>query len=255
LGCGDADKPLDCLRGKPVQELLTAASKVTAGRFGPHVDGADAFWPEQPRTLFEKGDVAKVPYILGSNTDEGTLFTTGTTVTSQAELEAAVKQAFSVPVEDVLKHYPMSDFAKDAKPFQAAYARLVGDARLVCPTYDSAVWHASTGAKTYMYNFDIPANIPGFGATHGAELVYVFGTSPNLTDEQKATAKSIRSYWASLAKDGDPNTGDLLKWPTFGSDDNRRLNFGLEITEVKGFRAEACDFWRGVYKAQFGAQD
>lgn len=251
VDCDQADDVLGCLRDKSVDELLMAASKLST-RFAPHVDGA--FWPEQPRDLFDSGDVADVPYVLGSNTDEGTLFTLNAMIDSEQELEAALKPLVDAPLEQVLEHYPLSEFEHEDKPYQAALARIVGDARLVCSTYDSAVRYAQTGAPTYMYNFDIPANIPGLGATHGSELVYVFGSSSNLSKDQEAAAKRIRTYWANLAKHGDPNGDDLKEWPEFGEQDVR-LNFALETSVVHDFRASQCEFWRGIYDAQFEAAD
>lgn len=250
VSCDKEDDVLACLRDRSVKELLDATSEMTA-RFGPIVD--EAFLPDQPRRLFDSGEVAEVPYILGSNTDEGTLFTTMATITSQAELEGAITASLNVPVEKVIEHYPLSDFEDEESPYLAAFARIVGDARLVCSTFDSATRFAQTGAPTYMYNFDIPANVPGLGATHGAELVYVFGTSDTLDDDQRAAAKRIRTYWANFAKNGDPNGGDLLEWPAFG-DDNVRLNLGLKDKVVEDFRASQCEFWRSVYDARFEAQ-
>jgi para-nitrobenzyl esterase len=76
LGCAGKDT-IGCLRGKSVMDLLNAVpANIPVGKgFGPIVDGD--FMPDQPRTLYDSGNVAKVPYILGSNSDEGTLFTVG----------------------------------------------------------------------------------------------------------------------------------------------------------------------------------
>src|SRR5262249_41625415 len=69
LGCGGAPDELACLRQVPAATILDNLSQ--AG-FGPVVDGG--FLPDQPRALFDAGKYARVPYILGSNSDEGTLF-------------------------------------------------------------------------------------------------------------------------------------------------------------------------------------
>jgi len=248
LGCGEG-AVLSCLREHSVSELLAASEGLT---FGLVVDGK--FWPDQPRALYERGEIAKVPYILGSNTDEGTLFTTGAKIDSEAALAAAVKQTFSAAADQVLARYPLSKFASEGNPAAAAFARIVGDARLVCPTVDAAVRHADAGASTYMYNFDIPANMGGLGATHGAELVYVFGTGPSLDAAQRTASERIQDYWVNLAKSGDPNASNLLPWPAFSTGQDVRLNFALETAEVRDFRAEECAFWRGVYALAFTTQ-
>jgi para-nitrobenzyl esterase len=246
LGCG-GDDALACLRAKPVSGLLAAATG-----FGPIVDGE--FMPEQPRALYDRGDIAKVPYILGSNTDEGTLFTT-TQVHSEDELKAAIQQSVTAPVDEVLEHYPLSAFQDTDNPYQAALARIIGDSILVCSTYDAAIRHAAAGGDTYLYNFDIPTNAGNqLGATHGSELVYVFGTSPNLTPEQQKTSDAIQAYWTNLAKHGDPNGKNLLTWPQFDDEHNDRINFGLDITTVHDFRKPECEYWRSQYDAKFHAK-
>jgi carboxylesterase type B len=105
-----------------------------------------------------------------------------------------------------------------------------------------------------MYNFDIPANVPGLGATHGSELVYVFGTSPNLMPEQQKVADAMQGYWTNLAKELDPNQAPLLDWPSFSLDNDLRMNFSLTPSTVPNFRSDKCKFWQGVYDAQFSVQ-
>src|SRR5262249_953634 len=68
---------LGCLRGKAAADIMaspdiTSTDPTVAIPFGPNVDGW--FMPDQPRTIFDAGNAAKIPYLLGSNTDEGTLF-------------------------------------------------------------------------------------------------------------------------------------------------------------------------------------
>jgi carboxylesterase type B len=97
------------------------------GRPGPVVDGA--FLPKQARELFEAGDVAKVPYMLGSNTDEGTLFTLGQAVASEDELKAAIRmRLMTTELDGILAQYPLSSFMGEDNPQQARLARILGDA-------------------------------------------------------------------------------------------------------------------------------
>ncbi|HEX4355623.1 MAG TPA: carboxylesterase/lipase family protein, partial [Polyangiales bacterium] len=208
LGC-TGDSALDCLRGKSVDELLaqpvSTTSTLGGSGFGPVVDGS--FLPDQARTLYDKGDIAKVPYILGSNQDEGTLFLDPSlTLDTADDLTAAVKAQFPANYEDVLKQYPLSRFSDSDKPARAAYARILGDAVLVCSTYDSAQRAALQVPAVWMYNFDIPVTVaPDLGATHGSELVYVFNSAPMSTDQDTAASDLIENYWTAFATSGDPN--------------------------------------------------
>jgi para-nitrobenzyl esterase len=249
VGCA-GEGALACLRGKTAAELLAVPSD-----FGPNVDGA--FLPDQPRALYDRGEIAKVPYMLGSNTDEGTLFAQATMIADQAAYDAALASAFgasSAPA--VAELYPASEFsAGKPNPFHAAYARAVGDARLVCTTHDAAARALKAGAKVYAYNFDIPAPIGDLGATHGAELTSVFGTSPAFTAGSPGLASSeqIQRYWTRFAKTGDPNGEGDPVWPPLAVASDQRANLALTTTTVTDFRREECAFWAKGYDAQFTA--
>jgi para-nitrobenzyl esterase len=252
LGC-TGDTPLACLRGKSVADLLGQM-----GRPGPVVDGA--FLPKQARELFEAGDVAKVPYMLGSNTDEGTLFTLGQAVASEDELKAAISmRLMTTELDAILAQYPLSSFMGEDNPQQARLARILGDAQLVCSTWDSAVRAQKAGFPgVWMYNFDVPvviASLPSLklGAAHGAELVYVFQTSPAFEAENTALSNKMQTYWANFAKTGDPNGGGQLEWPKFSEETSTRLNFALAPSVVQAFRKSECTFWRLGYDRQFAA--
>jgi para-nitrobenzyl esterase len=252
LSCSGADA-LTCLRGKPVADLLAAP-----GGFGPSVDGQ--FLPDQPRTLYNAGNIARVPYLLGSNTDEGTLFVASSQVSTAEQYTAALVGMFgATAAAEIELLYPVAAFTDGrANPPLAALARVFGDARLVCSTYDTAV-RAAVYAPAFMYNYDIPvpANLPGaafLGATHGAELTSVFGTSPLLAADAQAKAASdlMQRYWTNFAKDGDPNAGSDPDWPQLTPTANIRMNFAIPQASVKtDFRKDECAFWRMGYDLQF----
>jgi len=252
LGCtGDSAAVLSCMRGKSVPELLEAATP-DVGAFGPSVDGV--FMPDQTRAIYDSGDIAQVPYMLGSNTDEGTLFVAASTVADEEAYKAALTAQFGAErIDPILAQYPASKFMEAANPFKAALARVFGDSRLVCTTFDSALRASAAGSTVYAYNFDIPTPIGDLGATHGAELTSVFGTSPSFTPEAKAASEQIQRYWTNFAKTGNPNGGDDLEWPEFNADANVRINLALEPSIVNDFRAEECAFWRAGYDLQFAA--
>ncbi len=253
VGCTEGDG-LACLRAKSVSDILTAFDK--GGSFGPIVDGD--FIPDQPRTLYDRGEIARVPYLLGSNSDEGTFFVLGqaSTVKDQAGLMAALIQLFSSDGASIItQQYPVEEFAGTPNPYLAVLARIYGDATLTCTTDDVAQRASVAGLSVHMYNFDIPLEITYsglyIGAAHGAELGYVFGTSQNFTDEKRIVSDRIQRYWTNFAKTGDPNGGDLLLWPNFTQSKNVRINFALQSSILNEFRADKCAFWRAAYDTQF----
>jgi len=272
VGCPAGDGGTDsltCLRNVPVATLLAegVSDAGLSGPFAPVVDGD--FLADQPRTLYESGKISKTPYLLGTNNDEGTLFELGATpVTDQNGLNAAIAQQFGDAGAALAQLYPLSEFdGGQPNPYQAALTRMVGDEILVCSTYDSALLAASQGSPVYMYNFDIPVVIPGvvgtgpgelyLGASHGSELPFVFGTSPEFaTDMAQATLSQLMErYWTRFAAGGDPNGGSDLAWPKFSASNDERMQFTLQPSIVQGFRATECMFWIGQYEAQFTATD
>ena len=268
LACPGADA-LACLRGKSAAELMAARAVVDrlnnggATGFGPNIDGQ--FMPDQPRTLYNDGHIARVPYLLGSNQDEGTLFVATAPIATEGEYADALTARFGPTLGGAVKAaYKFTDFTNDPpNAALAALARVIGDSLLVCTTYDTAVRAQAAGLPVYLYNFNVPVPPqPGIylGATHGSELTSVFGTSPVFTTETQLVSDVIQNYWTNFARTGDPNPqiGIDPMWPKLTATQNIRLNFALEPTSVPStvlnFRADLCNFWSTVvYNAQFPA--
>ena len=265
MGCADEGDVMACMREVPAS-MLTAAAPIDGGpdeklpggdqyqggtprwRFRPTIDGE--VLPDQPRALFDDGDVSKVPYILGSNFDEGTLFHLGATpVADEAEYRAALERRFGPELVDmIVEQYPVADFASA----DAALQRVSGDVGLVCGTYDSALRAADAGLPVYMYDFALPIAVAGYeslGAVHGAEIAYVFADLPmwpNAGSEHVSDA--LQGYWSRFARSGDPNGAGAAPWPRFSADKNVRLDITEDaIDTVEDFRAAECAFWRTTY--------
>jgi para-nitrobenzyl esterase len=265
MGCTGAPDPLACLREVPAGELLAAppvdgappeplpggdAYQGGTPRWGfdPLVDGEVI--PDQPRALFDDGAVADVPYILGSNTDEGTLFhVAADPVEDEEQLLAALERRFGgAAAATIAAAYPVAEFDSA----DAALQRITGDGGLVCSTHDTARRAAAAGLDVWMYNFDFPLPIPGLeslGATHGAEIAFVFDSVPG--EEQMIVGEPMRGYWTRLARTGSPNGEDALAWPAFAPDADTRINFATELSVRTDFRADECAMWRSLYDEQF----
>jgi para-nitrobenzyl esterase len=160
-----------------------------------------------------------------------------------------------------LAAYPQANFMDNGMPdYKARYARIVGDARLVCSTSDSG-YRASAPAAglpgVWMYNFNMPVVIQGMpglklGASHGSELAHVFNTSPAFTEAEKMNSAHMQNYWTNFAKNGDPNGEGEPKWDKFSEMNDVRINFAAPMpTSVMNFRAAECALWRAGYAKQF----
>ncbi|KAK0545805.1 hypothetical protein OC846_005519 [Tilletia horrida] len=195
LGCGKAgdDAQLACMRAKSWQDIVAAvvAAKIP---FAPTPDGVTWFSDFAARSAL--GKLAKIPTIIGTNSNEATLFA------ANKSDEAAAKEA------DAL-FTPLF--------WTCAATSESGDrARAGVPTY------------RYLYSGAWPAFTQGYpwlGSYHFAELPQLFGTTPThyLSDPSKpAPASADQLYnsrlfqrmWTAFAHD--PLHGlDQFNWPRY----------------------------------------
>ena len=260
VGCGAQADQLACLRGKSAEELVASATATGAnvgaslGRsnlFGVVVDGEGGFVPERTRDLFERGDVAKVPFLTGSNTDEGALFVLGL---PQPQDEAAyldvLNQRYGQYAAQIAAQYPASRFEGS---YTAALTRAVGDQIIVCSSHDSMRRAAKAGLPVYAYNFNVVWALGGgfLKVSHAAEISHVFGNPLMPTSESQAVSDAMNAYWARFAKTGDPNgPGAPATWPLYGPDpdaNDRRLQLDPEWQVLENFRTEDCAMWQALY--------
>ena len=255
-GC-EGDGALACLRDKPVSDFISDEPiDRTTGRdelrsafnFGAVVDGEGGFLPEPPADLFERGEVAKVPYILGTNTEEAQLYFISAPVpATEEEYVNEISTTYGDFAQRVLEMYPLSRFDGDIRK---AMARIDTDSGLVCGTRDTAIRAVVAGLPVYMYNFNIPWSIlPDLlGPSHASEISHVFGSPYNESAENIAVADVMNAYWASFAEDGDPNhEGAPVEWPRFMPNENgdeQRIQFDPSYEILDSFRKEECALWR-----------
>ncbi|MCB9882061.1 MAG: carboxylesterase family protein [Planctomycetes bacterium] len=90
------------------------------------------------------------------------------------------------------------------------------------------------------------------GATHGAEILYVFDTLPRLgfgvdaTD--RALARTMLTTWVRFARTGDPNGAGLPTWPEYTTQSDSHLEFGDEVRVGSALLREDCDFFDRLEK-------
>jgi para-nitrobenzyl esterase len=81
----------------------------------------------------------------------------------------------------------------------------------------------------YVYYFDHRTPATPDGATHGAEIPYVFGnldTRPGSPAAAEATLSDrMMNYWVNFAKSGDPNGAGLPTWPVFTENTQQVMYF------------------------------
>ena len=230
------------LRAMPAEQLL-AASLQTPQVFGlGMVDGYVV--PEHPALVFAKGINRNVPYLLGFNADEGSLFLPQMKVPDSSQKFADTVRAFVPRLQQSVEVlYPHTD---DAPSVRAAFETFVGDALI---SYGNWVWAESAAkqrrAPVYRYLFNRrPPAAPQFslyplaapGVFHFAEIHYVFKNF-HLRDDWGWEAldyqlgDTLMRYWTNFAKTGNPNGAGLPLWqPYSAAEDAAIMQFDTEAS-------------------------
>lgn len=88
VGCDDEADKLACLRKVPFKELNATIATLSGG-FGPFID--KDFIPDYPSKLLHEGKFTKSPMLIGTNADEGTLFSAGTTYNTDEQIAQSIQ--------------------------------------------------------------------------------------------------------------------------------------------------------------------
>jgi len=226
------------LRAMSAADLLkiTAAPRTSIGPAnGIVVDGW--IFPKPPAEVFAKGQEQKVPLLIGNNSRERTPQTTS------EELSQAVDAMYGPFASRAFALYKTS--APDPL-YGSAAAQWVVDTMYRCPVVVELNWHAAAGNRGYEYQFDRAA--PGreaAGATHGAEVSYVFGNlNANYTAPDHEISAAMQQYWTNFAKTGDPNGAGLPKWPKYDAASRAYIEFTDNGPVAReGLRRPFCDLY------------
>ncbi|KJA24904.1 hypothetical protein HYPSUDRAFT_76245 [Hypholoma sublateritium FD-334 SS-4] len=238
-----------CLRTASTASLLQALT--TAGIFGnstdflPVIDGPNGLLPDRPSLLPQR---SRLPALIGSNLDEGTLFvpqdvtapdqitqfltqfTTPTTLVSPLALAATLEEVLNLYADVPALGSPFGTgnntfgLAPEYKRFAAIQSDfLFQSARRTFSQQTSA---AGTRVFGYLFNdpdavaqtASLPATPPApgsLGIPHSSELDYVFNTLVNKTPTAIALSRNIQDYWLSFATSLTPNDGRGARRPTW----------------------------------------
>jgi para-nitrobenzyl esterase len=220
------------LRALPV-EVLTAPD---AARLGHPVIGARVL-PLAPWDAYAAGRWNRVPLLLGYNADEARSLTALSAIRA-ATFQADLDKTFGPLPPALLAGYPFSDDAS-AGAARSAFER---DLRFGWDMWAWARLQARAGAPAYLYRFSRRPPFPdgsiraGWGASHFAELWYMFGHLDQepwaWTDADRRLSATMVDQWVAFARTGDPNGGSRPTWPRFEEAHPRVLELGDTITDM-----------------------
>ena len=201
------------LRAMPADKLLEAAGKFDHFRFPMTIDGY--FLPKSPREIFEAGEQAHVPLLVGWNSAEGDYHgILGPAAPTVENYSAAVRKLYGAAADTVLRLYHAGSDADVA----AVATALASDRFIGFSTWRWANLQGKTGGHpVYRYFYERPR--PGAtGASHSSEIEYAMGNLPGnkvyaWTADDFAVSSVFQRYFANFIETGDPNGNGLPRWP------------------------------------------
>lgn len=254
LGVDTAPDPLAALRAVSPAELLAATAPLT-GLFGGSSDGVDKFGPvvdglhvpAPPGDRMEQGMFHDVDLMTGTNEREGQAFMFAFPPLGPFAYTLLIQATYGTFAPQVLAMFPAQTFAAATQAIEDI-TTLGGFTE---PARRMARMMEAPGRHVYLYHFSRVspgAALFGIGATHAAELPYVFDTldsAPgfffNGTDE--SVAQELQARWVAFAKTGNPNIQGGTFWPAYKAATDVLLDFGDTPKAKRHFQEAALDLF------------
>ena len=218
-----------------------------------------ALWPVydgyvlkgDPYPMYQQGDYNDVNILMGTNSDEGSMFTGFLGGFKPEQYEQEMKESFPDPTwqQKFREMYPGKN---DQEAFDA-HSDIFREAAFAWPTYAWGNLQSKNTAegkgkgKVYMFFFNhAKQNFFRNGQNtnrqymtmHAGELGLTFGQlggfggPANPSDE--ALSRLVMQYWINFIKTGDPNGGYLPLWPVYAEGTETVMNFrdGAYLTGI-----------------------
>ncbi|KAH8743052.1 Alpha/Beta hydrolase protein [Diaporthe sp. PMI_573] len=271
VGCAGEADTLNCLRQAEYEELLKSMNSVPgilsfnalALSYLPRPDGK--FLVASPEALATSGNLPQVPFILGDQKDEGTLFGLFTTnLTTTDDFKDYLKTLYFTNTDPQIVDQFVDIYPEDpaqGSPFDTGddnniypqfkrVAALLGDA--VFTMSRRVVLNITTGIQpgvkrwSYLSQYDQGTRV--LGTFHGSDLIQVFyGIKDNFA------ASAIVNYFLNFAYNLDPNDASggtratdgeqLINWPDWASS-NQLIQFDADKASLipDDFRQQHFEF-------------
>lgn len=186
------------------------------------------YLPADPVVAMRDGTAHRVPLIVGTNAEEGRLFTRFLQLlpTTEPMIEALLADTDVEVRERITNAYA-------GYPNSAACVRLGGDFAFGTAAWQIAEAHG-VHCPTYVYRYDYAPRTfhwSGLGATHATELFAVFDVYRTrfgalltaAADRRSAlrVSNEVQNRWRAFGRDGVPGAG----WPTYTERDRAVLVF------------------------------
>jgi carboxylesterase type B len=237
------------------------SNALSLAQFSPVIDG-DLIRDRLYR-LYGQGRFLRLPLIVGSDTDEGSIFAANASTPAEVShfINALYPDLNRRQLQLINSHYPK----RAPVPLHAAYfpsaSAALGDAALTCPGIEmtSRMTHSFHSRKSkvwnYRYNVQDPTLVAaGRGVPHTIETEAIFGpdygsfTTPSIRTTNAGIVPVVMNYYISFVRMLDPNTlrdSTAPVWQPWGAGGRLRIQTNMTGMETLS-RAdrERCDMWK-----------
>ncbi|PVI05202.1 alpha/beta-hydrolase [Periconia macrospinosa] len=261
-GCSSASNTLACLRSVSYKTFLDAANSVpgilsystVSLSYLPRPDGK--VLTASPDLLVASGKYAKVPFIVGDQEDEGTLFGLFTpNLTTTSDVTNYLSTVFfpttaKTTLAGLVDTYP--GITENGSPFRTSLlnnwypqfkrvSAILGDITftLTRRIFLNSANSVNPDVPSWSYLATYDYGTPILGTFHGSDLLQVFFGILN-----NNARKSIRGYYYSFIYELDPNKNSgLPEWPRW-STTKELMTFGANSNSLQkdNFRTQAYEY-------------
>ncbi|KAH9481758.1 putative secreted lipase [Psilocybe cubensis] len=242
-GCAAGTGAIACLQAVPFDTLLNISNAMVSATLNHQLwepstgpAGNIAFEPASKR--INSGDFLHLPFIGGTNVNDGTMFSTtlfGLGLSGQAEDDAFKNFIFNLVIDNAtltnnvvdafVSMYPANDPANGA-PFATGdslfdrAAAWYTDTMFVAPRRFFFQRAANLQPMfAYLFGEFIQGNNPELGVAHQTELQMIFGADPPVSALESEFSTTFRDFYINFVNDLNPGPA----WPRFSPESPKVL--------------------------------
>lgn len=214
---------------------------------------------QNERDAFKAGQLQRMPLIVGSNADEGSLLTASWPIDTLDQYRDMVQANFGAAANEVFALYP----AQDGSQARLRVGEIFADTQFNYGTRLLAQTMARFEPKTWRYLFMRRRPGQTDGPHHGEEVAHVFGNvraappgeTADLDETDEAVSAAMMTAWVSFARCGDPKGGPApgspvaasMCWPAYDPASDNYACFADAQTQAEQWRQPQLDFLDWFY--------